>query len=130
MIYAKIDDASALQHLDTALRQATKPKWYRRLLIIKLSATEHLSVPKLAKMFSLSDDSVRSYIHKYNTSGLDALVPKSRRGIVGNSHTLAKPTGIDCLSKHRINTKNFRRTPGSGRLNSLKSISRSIMRFR
>ena len=80
MIYAKIDDASALQHLDTALRQATKPKWYRRLLIIKLSATEHLSVPKLAKMFSLSDDSVRSYIHKYNTSGLDALVPKSPPG--------------------------------------------------
>ena len=83
MIYAKIDDASALQRLDTALSQATKPKWYRRLLIIKLSATEHLSVRRLAKMFNLSDDSVRSYIHKYNTSGLEALMPKSPPGCRG-----------------------------------------------
>ena len=27
MIYAKIDDASALQRLDAALFEATKPKW-------------------------------------------------------------------------------------------------------
>ena len=80
MIYAKLDDASALQRLDTALSEATKPKWYQRLLIIKLSATERMSVPQLAKMFNLSDESVRSYIHKYNTSGLDALMPKSPPG--------------------------------------------------
>ena len=80
MIYANIADASALQCLDAALSEATTPKSYRRLLIIKLSATEHLSVPKLAKMFNLSDDSVRSYIHKYNTSGLEALMPKSPPG--------------------------------------------------
>ena len=74
MIYAKLDDASALQRLDAALCKATKPKWYQRLLIIKLSATEGMSVSKLAKMFNLSDASVRSYIHKYNTSfrGVDA----------------------------------------------------------
>ena len=80
MIYAKLTDASAVERLDAAIRQATKPQWYRRLLIIKLSATEHMSVPKLAKMFNISDDSVRSYIHKYNTSGLDALMPKSPPG--------------------------------------------------
>ena len=40
MIYAKLDDVSALQRLDVALSEATKPKWYQRLLIIKLSATE------------------------------------------------------------------------------------------
>ena len=39
MIYAKLTDASALQCLDVALSEATKPKWYQRLLIIKLSAT-------------------------------------------------------------------------------------------
>ena len=83
MIYAEISDASALQELDAALCEATKRQWYRRLLIIKLSATEHLSVPKLAKMFNLSDDSIRSYIHKYNTSGLDALMPKSPPGCRG-----------------------------------------------
>ena len=71
MIYAKVCDASALERLDAALCQATSLKWYRRLLIIKLSATERLSAPKLAKMLNLCDDSVRSYIHKYNTSGLD-----------------------------------------------------------
>ena len=64
MIYANIADALALQCLDAALSEATTAKSYRRLLIIKLSATEHLSVPKLAKMFNLSDDSVRSYIHR------------------------------------------------------------------
>jgi len=80
MIYAEISDAPALQKLDAALSEATKPQWYRRLLIIKLSATERMSVQKLAKMFTLSDDSVRSYIHKYNTSGLEALRPKSPPG--------------------------------------------------
>ena len=80
MIYAEMSDASALRELDAALCEATKPQWYRRLLIIKLSATEQMSVQKLAKMFNLSDDSVRSYIHKYNTSGLDALMPKSPPG--------------------------------------------------
>ncbi len=80
MIYAEISDAPALQKLDAALSEATKPQWYRRLLIIKLSATERMSVQKLAKMFTLSDDSVRSYIHKYNTSGLEALMPKSPPG--------------------------------------------------
>ena len=39
MIYAKCL-RSALERLDAALCQATSLKWYRRLLIIKLSATE------------------------------------------------------------------------------------------
>ena len=81
MIYAEIGDASALDRLDAALSEATKPQWYRRLLIIKLSATEGMSVSKLAKMFK--DASVRSYIHKYNTSGLEALMPKSPPGCRG-----------------------------------------------
>ena len=83
MIYAELRDGSALERLDAALCEATKLQWYRRLLIIKLSATEHMSVPKLARMFNLSDASVRSYIHKYNTSGLDALMPKSPPGCRG-----------------------------------------------
>ena len=83
MIYVKLDDASALQRLDVALCEATTLKWYQRLLIIKLSATERMSVPQLAKMFNLSNDSVRSYIHKYNASGLEALMPKSPPGCRG-----------------------------------------------
>ena len=80
MIYADLSDSCALERLDTALSEAKKPQWYRRLMIIKLSGTEGLSVPKLAKMFNLSDDSVRRYIHKYNTSGLEGLMPQSPPG--------------------------------------------------
>ena len=83
MIYAEVNDASDLERLDSALSEAKKPQWYRRLMIIKLSATERISVPKLANLFNLSDGSVRSYIHKYNTSGLEALMPKSPPGCRG-----------------------------------------------
>ena len=85
MIYAEVSDASDLECLNSALSEAKTPQWYRRLLIIKLSATQRMSVPQLANLFNLSDGSVRSYIHKYNTSGLEALMPKSppgRRGKV------------------------------------------------
>ena len=40
-------------------------------------------MPKLARMFNLPDESVRSYIHKYNTSDLVALMPKSPPGCRG-----------------------------------------------
>ena len=83
MIYVELRDDAALERLESALSEAKKPQWYRRLMIIKLSATEGLSVPKLAKMFNVSDDSVRSYIHKYNTLGLEDLMPKSPPGCRG-----------------------------------------------
>ena len=83
MIYAELGDPSALERLDHALSEAKKPQWYRRLMIIKLSATERVSVPDLARLFNLSEDSVRSYIHKYNTSGLADLMPKSPPGRPG-----------------------------------------------
>ena len=99
MIYAEISDASALQELDAALCEATKPQWYRRLLIIKLSATENMSVRKLAKMFTLCDDSVRSYIHKYNTLGLEALKPKSPPGCRGKITHFSKSDWAQLLEQ-------------------------------
>ena len=90
MIYAELVDASALQRLDAAVSEATKPQWYRRLLIIKLSGVERMPVSKLAKMFNLSEDSVRSYIHKYNASGLEGLMPKSPPGRRGKITHLRK----------------------------------------
>ena len=68
MIYVELGDGSALECLYAALCKATKPQWHRCLLIIKLSAPENISVPKLIRMFKLSDSSVQDYIHKYNTS--------------------------------------------------------------
>ena len=101
MIYAELHEASALDRLDVALCEATKPQWYRRLLIIKLSGIERMSVSKLARMFNLSNSSVRSYIHKYNTSGLDALMPKSPPGRRG------KITHFSQSDWHRL----FQQTP-------------------
>ena len=49
MIYAKVSDASDLERLNSALSEAKKPQWHRRLMIIKLSATERMSVPKLVQ---------------------------------------------------------------------------------
>ena len=130
MIYAKVCDASALERLDAALCQATSLKWYRRLLIIKLSATERLSAPKLAKMLNLCDDSVRSYIHKYNTSGLETLIPKSPPGRRGKITHFSKSDWERLLNKLPINMRNFRRILGSGRLTSSAFIFRHIMKFR
>ena len=62
MIYAELNDSLALERLDVALSEATQPKWYRRLLIIKLSGVERMPVSKLAKMFNLFDESVRGLI--------------------------------------------------------------------
>ena len=59
-----------------------------------------MPVSKLAKMFNLSDESVRTYIHKYNSSGLEGLIPKSPPGRRGKiTPTLANPTGLEFLSK-------------------------------
>ena len=100
-----------------------------------VSATEHMSVPQLGKMFNLSDKSVRSYIHKYNTSGLEALRPKSPPGCRGKIAHFSKSDWHRLLEQllvmihHRINTKNSRRILGNGRLTSLVLISRRITRF-
>ena len=44
------------------MRQASKQQGYRRLRLVKHSATERMPVPKLATLFNLSDASVRSDI--------------------------------------------------------------------
>jgi hypothetical protein len=130
MIYAKLRDGSALERLDAALCEATKLQWYRRLLIIKLSATERMSVPKLARMFNLSDASVRSYIHKYNTSGLDALMPKSPPGCRGKITHFSKSDWNRLFEQTPDQYEKLRWTLANGHLNSLEFISRHIMRFR
>jgi len=60
------------QELAEALKNANDVKRYRRLKIIELSG-EGYSVPKLAKLFGLSNVTIRDYIHRYNAGGLDAL---------------------------------------------------------
>lgn len=80
MIYAQIEDKIEIQRIECEIQKAWKKSWYRRLMIIKLSGTDKLSVPKLSEMFNLCQATVRSYIHTYNNNGLSALVPKSPTG--------------------------------------------------
>jgi len=80
MIYAQITDKNEIERIDEEISKAQKKNFYRRLVIIKLSATQQISVPQLSKMFNLSKATVRHYIHTYNTGGLAAIVPQSPPG--------------------------------------------------
>ena len=59
MIYAQIGNQTEIQRIDDELSKAEKKNWYRRLMIIKLSATNQLSVPELAQMFNLCQATIR-----------------------------------------------------------------------
>jgi transposase len=91
MIYAQLQTKQQLEHLNEELLKAKKKNWYRRLMIIKLSATEKRSVPQLSKMFDLCPATVRNYLCTYNSGGLKALVPQSPPGRKGKITRLQKP---------------------------------------
>lgn len=78
MLHAQVglDDRLALNQ---ALQAAAEAKWYRRLKIIDLSSQGH-SVPKLAELFDLSEATIRSYIHDFNTGGIAGLQPAYGQG--------------------------------------------------
>lgn len=79
MIYANIASSEEQKRLDAA-KEATKDKtWYRRLMIITLSAQQY-TVQKLSELFHLCETTIRSYVHAYNEGGLDQLRPKTSPG--------------------------------------------------
>ena len=126
MIHAKISDPTEIQRIDEQLSKAEKKNWYRRLMIIKLSATQQLNVPELGRMFSLSAATVRKYIHTYNKAGLDALIPQSPPG---------RPGKITHLTQADFD-KLFEQTPNEyDRLNTdsrqwtLKLIQRYLLEY-
>jgi len=79
MIFAKVETEEAKKELQSALSSAKKSYLYRRLLIIQLSS-EGKTVPELVSMFTLTEVTVRQYIHDYNDGGLDRLFPKKKPG--------------------------------------------------
>ncbi len=83
MIYARIQTNKQLQRLEEELDRSQKKNWYRRLMVIKLSATEKRSIVQLSKMFDLCQATIREYIHTYNSGGLRSLVPQSPPGPKG-----------------------------------------------
>jgi transposase len=79
MIYAAINNSKEQQRLDAAREAAKDKKWYRRLMIITLSAQQY-TVQKLSEMVDLCQATIRSYVHAYNEGGLDQLRPKKAPG--------------------------------------------------
>jgi transposase len=79
MIYAKIANAEEQKRLDAAKEMAKDKTWYRRLMIITLSAQQY-TVQKLSELFHLCETTIRSYVHAYNEGGLEQLRPKTSPG--------------------------------------------------
>jgi transposase len=78
VLYAQINKKGR-KELDQALQQAQQAKWYRRLKVIDLSS-QGQSVPVLAQLFDLNQQTVRTYINRYNDGGLRQLRPKYGSG--------------------------------------------------
>jgi len=78
MIFAQTDNEK-MELLQTELSSTKDLKWYIRLKIIQLSA-QGLSVPKLAKQFDVSKATIREYIKRYNSGGLNALKRANSKG--------------------------------------------------
>jgi len=71
MIYAQVND-KGLKLLEKELKTAKDVKWYRRLKITQLSSQGE-TVPQLAKRFDVCEATVRDYINRYNSGGLETL---------------------------------------------------------
>ena len=78
MLFAKVTKIEQ-KEIKEAMKGSENKKWYRRLKIIDLSS-QRISVPELAKMFDLSQATVRTYIKKYDEYGLEGLRPRKNLG--------------------------------------------------
>lgn len=78
MLYAIVDEQGQ-DELKNEMTRTKNKKWYRRLKIIDLSAQGH-GVPELARMFDLSEHTIRAYIKAYNDGGLTGLRPDYGQG--------------------------------------------------
>jgi transposase len=94
MLFANVS-AQENDTLLAELKQTADSKWYRRLKIVHLSS-QALSVPKLATLFDLCQDTVRNYIKRYNAGGLEKLKRHSSDG-APQKIPLTKPEWEDLL---------------------------------
>ena len=78
MLFAEVTEEEQ-KEMTTEMKASQNKKWYRRLKIIDLSK-QRMRVPQLAKMFDLSQATVRTYIKKYNEQGLEGLRPRKNSG--------------------------------------------------
>jgi len=73
MLYAKVKEVER-DEIKKELKETKKVKWYRRVKVIDLS-DKGQSVSKIAEMIDLNENTVRSYINRYNEGGLAGLKP-------------------------------------------------------
>lgn len=71
MRYAQVGTENR-QQLEDELRNAQDAKWYRRLKIVDLSGLGKTVTP-LTEWFNLSTNTIRDYLHRYNTAGIEGL---------------------------------------------------------
>ena len=74
MLFAKVTETGQ-KELKSALEKSKNIKLYRQYKIIDLSG-QRMRVPALARMFDLSEATIRTYIKKYNQGGLAGMKPK------------------------------------------------------
>jgi transposase len=79
MIYAAIKNPEQEKRLMDELKSSKDKNWYRRLQVVANSA-KGVNVEQLSQMFSVSQATIRRYIHAYNQGGLDLLKPKKAPG--------------------------------------------------
>ncbi len=126
MIYAQLSTPEDIDRIEAHLSKAEKKNWYRRLMIIKVSATQRLSVPQLAEMFGVCEPTVRKYIHIYNQSGLDALLPQSPPGYNGKITHLTR-ADFDKILEQTPNE--YERLNTDSRQWTLKLIARYLLEY-
>ena len=78
MIYANVDEQGQAELLQ-AMKKTNDKKWYRRLKIINLSGHQ-FSVSILAVIFNLTPQTIRTYIQRYNSGGIERLKPNYGKG--------------------------------------------------
>ena len=78
MKFAKVDEEQE-KALEKEMDKTSSKKWYRRLMIIKLSGQGY-QVRPLSKMFKLHANTIRDYIDRYNEGGIEGLAPDPESG--------------------------------------------------
>jgi transposase len=84
MIYAQVNEEK-LKPLRKELKSTKDAGWYRRLKIIQLSS-QGKKVPQLAKQFDVCQATVRDYIKRCNSGGLETLRRGSSSGRPPKTH--------------------------------------------
>lgn len=78
MLYARVEPQDR-EAISNEMKLAKDARWYRRLKAIDLSGQGY-GVPAIAQLLDLSEATIRSYIHRFNSASVAGLRPNYGRG--------------------------------------------------